>query len=111
MARLEGQGASEGPQSVVLRLTGYTGAHLMSYRDEPEAPEVTGASGGTPVKHLKGIKGCSSKRVTWLTAQLKPLYTNAHSMGNKQEELEATVLLKSYNLLAITETWWGKSHD
>ncbi|PKU32066.1 rna-directed dna polymerase from mobile element jockey- hypothetical protein [Limosa lapponica baueri] len=32
-------------------------------------------------------------------------------MGNKQEELEATVLLGSYDLVAITETWWGKSHD
>ncbi|PKU31387.1 mitochondrial fission process protein 1 [Limosa lapponica baueri] len=32
-------------------------------------------------------------------------------MGNKQEELEATVLLESYDLVAITETWWDKSHD
>jgi len=26
------------------------------------------------------------------------------SMGNKQEELEATMLLESYDLIAITET-------
>ncbi|PKU34424.1 nedd4-binding protein 2-like 2 [Limosa lapponica baueri] len=32
-------------------------------------------------------------------------------MGNKQEELEATLLLKSYDLVAITETWWDESHD
>jgi len=32
-------------------------------------------------------------------------------MGNKQEELEATVLLESYDLIAITETWWDESHD
>jgi len=55
------------------------------------------------VKYLKGIKGCSSKKVTQLTAQLKYLYTNACSMDNEQE-LEATVLLESYNLAALTET-------
>ncbi|KAK4807116.1 hypothetical protein QYF61_018457, partial [Mycteria americana] len=49
--------------------------------------------------------------VTRPTAQLKCLYTNACSMGNKQEELEATMLLESYNLVAITETWWDESHD
>ncbi|PKU48491.1 hypothetical protein llap_1232 [Limosa lapponica baueri] len=32
-------------------------------------------------------------------------------MGNKQEELEATVLLESYDLVAITKTLWNKSHD
>ncbi|PKU45285.1 hypothetical protein llap_4421 [Limosa lapponica baueri] len=32
-------------------------------------------------------------------------------MGNKQEELEASMLLESYDLVAITETWWDKSHD
>jgi len=31
-------------------------------------------------------------------------------MGNKQEELETTVLLDSYDLAAITETRWDKSH-
>jgi len=47
--------------------------------------------------------------VTWLTAWLKRLYTNAHNRGNKQEELEATVLLESYDLVALTETWWDES--
>ena len=87
------------------------GAHLKSYREEPGAPEVIGANRETPVKYLKGIKGCSSKKVTRPTAQLKCLHTNARSMGNKQEELEATVLLESYDLVAITETWWDESHD
>ncbi|PKU48463.1 glycerol kinase [Limosa lapponica baueri] len=32
-------------------------------------------------------------------------------MGNKQEELEATVLLERYDAVAITETWWDESHD
>ena len=63
------------------------------------------------VKYLRRIKGCSSKRVTQPTAQLKCLFTNAHNMGNKQEELEDTVLLESYDLVAITETFWVKSHE
>jgi len=44
-------------------------------------------------------------------AQLKCIYTNAHGMGNKQEELEAIVQHDSYNLAAITETWWDDSYD
>ncbi|KAK4825362.1 hypothetical protein QYF61_026881 [Mycteria americana] len=110
--RLEGQGASEGPQSVALRRAGYTAAHLKSYGDLTSgAPEVTGANRETPVKYLKGIKGCSSKKVTRPTAQLKFLYANACNMGNKQEELEATLLLESHDLAGITETWWDESHD
>lgn len=38
-----------------------------------------------------------------ITAQLKCLYINAHSMGKKQEELEATVLLEGYTLAAVTK--------
>ena len=44
---------------------------------------------------------CSSKKVTRPTAQLKCLYSNARSTGNKQEEVEATMLLESYDLVAI----------
>jgi len=43
MPRLEGQGASESPQPVALRCTGYTAA-LEVYRDEPGAPELIGAN-------------------------------------------------------------------
>jgi len=46
-----------------------------------------------------------------LTAQLKCVYTNARSMGNKQEELEAIIQQNGYDLVAITETWWDNSHD
>ena len=42
---------------------------------------------------------------------MKCLCTNACSMGNKQEELEASVLLASYDLIALTEIWWDESHD
>jgi len=45
-----------------------------------------------------------------LTAQLKCVYTNACSMGNKQEELEAIIQQDGYDLVAITETWWDNSH-
>ena len=44
-------------------------------------------------------------------AQLKCVCTNARSMGNKQEESETTVQQASYDLVAITETWWDCSHD
>jgi len=36
-------------------------------------------------------------------------------MSNKplllEHQLEATMLLESCDLVAITETWWDKSHD
>jgi len=44
------------------------------------------------------------------TAQLKFIYPNAHSMGNKQEELEAIIQQDSYDLVAITETRWDDSY-
>ena len=46
-----------------------------------------------------------------LMTQLKCVYTNACSIGNKQEELEAIVHQANYDLVAITETWWDCSHD
>ena len=42
--------------------------------------------------------------------QLQCIYTNACSMGNKQEELEAIVHQANYDIVAITKTWWGHSH-
>ncbi|PKU41336.1 rna-directed dna polymerase from mobile element hypothetical protein [Limosa lapponica baueri] len=92
------------PQPVALRHAVYTASHFECYRDEPGALEVTGAKRETLVQYPKGIKECSSKKVTCPTAQLECLYTNACSMGNSQEELEDTVLLESYDTLAITET-------
>ena len=40
-------------------------------------------------------------------AQLRCFYTNAHSMGNKQEELEAIVWSESDDTVIITETCWN----
>ena len=44
-------------------------------------------------------------------AQIKCVYTNARSMGNKQEELEAIVWQASYDLVAVMEMWWDHYHD
>lgn len=40
----------------------------------------------------------------WPKAQVKSLYTNAHSTGNKQEEWETVVQIENYDVTAITET-------
>ncbi|OPJ82162.1 ras-related protein Rab-33A [Patagioenas fasciata monilis] len=58
------------------------------------------------------MKGCSSEKATRPTARLRSLCTNTRSsVGNKQEELEATVLLEGYDLVATAEPWWGGSRD
>ncbi|PKU46094.1 mitochondrial fission process protein 1 [Limosa lapponica baueri] len=44
-------------------------------------------------------------------AQLKCIYANARSMGNKQDELEAIVWQDSYDVVTFTETWWDEGHD
>lgn len=41
---------------------------------------------------------------TWPTAQLNCLYTNACIVGSKQKELETTMLLEHYDLVAVGET-------
>ncbi|PKU29035.1 mitochondrial fission process protein 1 [Limosa lapponica baueri] len=95
-------------QPVALRHAGNTALQSKSYGDEPGAPEVVEVNRETSVRHLKG---CSPKKVAQPTAQLKCLYTNTRSMGNKQDELETTMLLESYDIVAITETWWDKSYN
>jgi len=45
------------------------------------------------------------------SSSLQCLYSNARSMGNKQEELEICVRSQGHDLIAITETWWDSSHD
>jgi len=75
------------------------------------APEVVEANKEASVKHPKGNKGHCSMKVTGPTAQMKCLYMNTHSVGKKQEELEATMLLESCDLIALNETWWVESHN
>ncbi|KAK4810956.1 hypothetical protein QYF61_013364, partial [Mycteria americana] len=108
---LEGAGASKGTRPVSPRCAGYAGAQPKLNRVELGDTEARGAKREMPVKRLKARRGCSSMKETWTTAQLKCLYTNARSMGNKQEELEAIVHQENYDMVAITETWWGDSHN
>ncbi|KAK4813839.1 hypothetical protein QYF61_001937 [Mycteria americana] len=89
----------------------YTGAQLKSNRVELGDTEAIGAKREMPVKHLRAHKGCSPVKETQTTAQLKCLYINARSMGNKQEELEAIVHQENYDMVAITETRWDDSHN
>ena len=42
---------------------------------------------------------------------MKCLCTNVHSLGNKQGELEASVVLENHNIAAVTKTWWDESYD
>ena len=41
---------------------------------------------------------------------LKCTSTSAHSLGNKQKELELHAQPENY-IIGITETWWNNSHD
>ena len=61
----------------------------------------------TPECGDEGIKVTATRKQT----KLRYLYTNAHSMGNKQEELEAIVCSESYDIVAIMEMWWNNSHS
>ncbi|KAK4832625.1 hypothetical protein QYF61_024606 [Mycteria americana] len=84
---------------------------LKLYRVELGDTEAIGAKRETPVKHLEAHKGCSSLKEARTTAQLKCLYTNARSMGNKQGELEAITHQENYDIVAVTETWWDDLHN
>ena len=47
----------------------------------------------------------------WPMAHLKCIYTSAHSMGNKQEELKPLYSRQTVTYLEFTETWWDHSHN
>ena len=70
-----------------------------------------GGGKGKPQTCPGGIREGSSEKAMRPIAKLKCLYTNASSMGNKQEELETMAQLGKYDLIAITETWWDESHS
>ena len=65
---------------------------------------TAGVSGSRP-------KGGKAELGVKSVAQLRCMYTNACSMGNKQEELEAMVQQQSCDVVAIVETWWDNSHS
>ena len=39
------------------------------------------------------------------------MYTNARSLGNKQEELELRAHSEGYDIIGVTGTWWDTSND
>ena len=61
----------------------------------------------TPECGHEGLRATATPK----EAQLRCLYANARSMGNKQEGLEAIVQSESYDMVAITETGWDDSHS
>ena len=61
----------------------------------------------TPEYGHEGIRTSATQK----EAQFRCLYANTRSMGNKEEKLEAIVPLESYDIIAITETWWNFSKE
>lgn len=93
-------------QGFKLDLTGEGDGEGLCLCDR-EGPGNVVTLGNRSEKSLICPKGScedSSEKVTLPIAQLNWLYINAHSLGNKQEELEAQAQLEKYDLIAITET-------
>jgi len=79
--------------------------HKQNCDEEPVTAEAMGEGNEeNQGKYLKGIMKLSFKEVTRPAAQLKCLYTSVHSLGNKEKELEATMLLANHNIVVIPET-------
>ena len=77
----------------------------------PKASHVPlGSSGGKLQISVGSLREGHTRKVGQ-KAQLKCLYTNARSMGNKQEELENMMCLENCDLVAIMGVWWDTSHD
>lgn len=58
-----------------------------------------------------GFRASLPEKAARLIAQLKCINTNAHSMGNKQEDLEAMVQPENNDVVSIRETLWDESHN
>ena len=84
---------------------------MQNFDEAVTAGTIGEGYGENQGKYLKGIKELSFKEVTRPASQLECLYMNARSLGNKQKELEAAVLLENHDIVAVTETWWDDSHD
>ena len=78
---------------------------------EPESTVTLGRNRERPQICPRGLQKGSSGKAAPLKAQLKCLYTKAHSVGNKQEKLETMVHLENCDLIAVAETWWEDSHN
>ena len=76
-------------------------------RGRGKAGEVAASlEGGNPSGNIYTAPGSTQGS----RAYLKCLYTNTHSMRNKQDGLEALVSSQSYDIIGINETWWNESH-
>lgn len=92
--------------------TGISGAYLKIFKQDLKGDRVV--AGLTMVEQQsstdEGREASHSSRVKLARSacSLKYLYTNEHSMGNRQEELEILVWTEDYRL--VTETWWDSLH-
>lgn len=75
----------------------------LSEREEPGNTVILGNRREKPQIYPEAIWKGFSMKVTWPIAHLKCIYTNICSMGNKQEEMDAIVLLENYDLISIME--------
>lgn len=93
----------------------WEGFELMSERDEDSCWAFNLEGDLIIGKHLgSGWRAQSNKMCgeRGLGAQgLCYLYTNAQSLGNRQEKLKFVIQTEGNNLIGITETWWDNSHD
>jgi len=74
---------------------------VLSDREECGNTVPLGSSRGKPQTCPGDVREGSSKKAMRPIAKLNCLYTNAHSMVNKQKELETMVQLGKYDLIAI----------
>lgn len=110
---IEGQGAGRGLEGpAALRGASSNAMHTELYDDETVIAGATEEGNGEiQGKYLDETKELPFKEVTRPAAQMKYLYNNACSLGNKQEDLPAPVLLENHDIVVITETWWDDSHS
>ncbi|PKU48789.1 mitochondrial fission process protein 1 [Limosa lapponica baueri] len=99
-----------------LDVKGEGGDNIRPVLEAPEAigiweTQIKHHKGRPPEEQHKGNGAFPASKSVALGGQLKCLYTNARSMGKKQEELEAIVWHESYDVVAITEMWWDESND
>ena len=98
MLMLVGGGcASNTPQSCALLKE----EDDFPFRRKNRRPGVRLVATEAPGYGQVGIRATPTQKV----AQLRCSYTNAHSMGKKEEELEAIVRLESYDIVTIIKMW------
>ncbi|GAB0204056.1 hypothetical protein GRJ2_002871200 [Grus japonensis] len=106
-----------GVQNGKAQANAYNWGISQANQSSDKCPTTVSQDENQKANHLKGVCGYGGPScitpgkpphsiISW-----KCLYTNAHSMGNKQEELEVCVQSQGHDLIAITETWWDSSHD